>query len=529
MSRPGSGVVMGRRRFLSLGALGAGALGLGAMGTIAGCSSTAASPTPAADLDYILPTDPEVAAAESARAWNGTTAAFALAAGFSTVDLGGRLVDTWTYGGAAVAPELRLKSGDRVNVSVQNGLDAETTLHWHGIRIRNDMDGAAPTTQAPIGAGSSFEYNFIAPDPGTYWYHSHSGLQADRGLFGAMIVEDPNDITGADADAVLVLDDWLDGLGTTPDSVLMALNPAISGGHGGHGGGATTPAEHSEADMSVAQQLVSGGHGSSEPLGGMTQHIAYPLHLINGRPPNDPAVVTAAPGSTLRLRIINAAAETPYRFAVAGHEMTIVATDGYDVEPTPADTIIVGMAQRYDVLVTVKSGTWPVVAKVEGRDGYASTVLRSTDALALANPDVGGDLSELAGRLVIESELRPTESARLETKSPDRDYHIELIQAGDRYVWGMAGADAGKLVMKQGERVRITMKNTSTMWHPMHTHGHTFAVPDYGGLRRDTVNVLPGTELAIEFDADNPGEWMFHCHNAYHFEAGMTANLRYVR
>ena len=267
--------------------------------------------------------------------------------------------------------------------------------------------GAAPTTQAPIGAGSSFEYNFIAPDPGTYWYHSHSGLQADRGLFGALIVENPNDITGADVDAVLVLDDWLDGLGTTPDSVLMALNPAISGGHGGHGSGATTPAEHSEADMSVAQQLVSGGHGSSEPLGGMTQHIAYPLHLINGRPPNDPAVVTAAPGSTLRLRIINAAAETPYRFAVAGHEMTIVATDGYDVEPTPADTIIVGMAQRYDVLVTVKSGTWPVVAKVEGRDGYASTVLRSTDALALANPDVGGNLSELAGRLVTESELRP--------------------------------------------------------------------------------------------------------------------------
>ena len=80
-----------------------------------------------------------------------------------------------------MAPELRLKSGDRVNVSVQNGLDAETTLHWHGIRIRNDMDGAAPTTQAPIGAGSSFEYNFIAPDPGTYWYHSHSAITSRSG------------------------------------------------------------------------------------------------------------------------------------------------------------------------------------------------------------------------------------------------------------------------------------------------------------------------------------------------------------
>ncbi|MCJ0906413.1 multicopper oxidase family protein [Rhodococcus sp. ARC_M6] len=535
MSVPGSGarssmpVQLGRRRFLSLGALGAAAFGVGAVGSIAGCSSTAASPAQPTDLDYILPTDPEVAAAESARAWNGSTAAFALTAGFSTVDLGGRLVDTWTYGGAAVAPELRLTAGDRVKIAVHNALETETTLHWHGIRIRNDMDGAAPTTQAPIGVGTTFDYDFVAPDPGTHWYHSHSGLQADRGLFGAMIVEDPEDTSGADVDAVLVLDDWLDGLGTSPDSVLMALNPAIAGGHGGHGGAASAPAEHSAGEMTLAQQLVNAGHGSSEVLGGMTQHIAYPLHLINGRPPNDPAVVTAAAGAVLRLRIINAAAETPYRFAVAGHEMTIIAADGYDVEPAKADTIIVGMAQRYDVLVTVKSGSWPIVAKVEGRDGYASTVLRSNDASALANPDVGGSIPELGGRLVLESSLRPAQAVRLETKAPDRDYRIELIQAGDRYVWGMAGADAGKLIMKQGERVRITMKNSSTMWHPMHTHGHTFAVPGYGGLRRDTVNVLPGTELAIEFDADNPGEWMFHCHNAYHFEAGMTANLRYVR
>ena len=199
------------------------------------------------------------------------------------------------------------------------------------------------------------------------------------------------------------------------------------------------------------------------------------------------------------------------------------------MQPTVADTIVVGMAQRYDVLVTVRSGVWPIVAKVEGRQGYASTVLRTPDAVPMADADVGGAIPELGGRLVAESALRPVEAVRLDPREPDRDYRIELIQAGDRYVWGMAGVDAGRLIMKQGERVRITMKNSSTMWHPMHTHGHTFAIGAYGGLRRDTVNVLPGTELAIEFDADNPGEWMFHCHNAYHFEAGMTANLRYIR
>jgi len=532
MTRRDRGLVLDRRRFLRLSSLGAGAVGLGALGLAStGCGTGASTAQPTAtDLDYILPTDPEVAAAEAARAASGVTASFALAAAAGTVDLGGRLVNTWTYGGNAVAPELRVSRGDRVRVAVDNGLPAETTLHWHGIRIRNDMDGAAPVTQPAIAAGGgTFDYDFVAPDPGTYWYHSHSGLQADRGLFGALIVEDPDDRTGADADAVLVLDDWVDGLGTTPDAVLMALNPAIAGGHAGHGGGATAPAAHAEPEMERAQQLVSQGHGDSAALGGMTQHIAYPMHLINGRPPNDPAVIEAPAGQRLRLRIVNAAAETPYRFAVAGHELTIVAADGFDVRPVTADTVIVGMAQRLDVLITVRSGAWPVVAGVEGRDGYASTVLRTPDAVPLSNPDVGGQVPELNGRLVPESALRPVDAVRLADRRPDRDYRVELIQAGDRYVWGMAGTDAGRLVMKQGERVRITMANTSSMWHPMHTHGHTFAVPDYGGLRRDTVIVLPGTELAIEFDADNPGEWMFHCHNAYHFEAGMTANLRYIR
>lgn len=518
--------LLGRRRFLSLAAAGAGLAGIGALGAT-GCGSSAGTTSGPAGLDYIKPGDPEVAAAEAARAATGKTAAYALAAGAATVDLGGRLVNTWTYGAGAVAPELRLSAGDTLAVRVTNTVPAETSIHWHGIRIRNDMDGVPPVTQKPIAAGGTFEYRFIAPDPGTYWYHSHSGLQADRGLFGALIVEDPGDTTGADADAVLVLDDWVDGLGTTPDAVMAALNPDLHGGHAGHG--AAAPLQVGAGDAAVAASLTAAGHGESPLFGGMTQHIAYPLHLINGRPPNDPAVITAAPGSRLRLRIINAGAETPYRFAIAGHRLTVVAVDGYDVVPAEADTILIGMAQRYDVLVTVASGAWPVVAAVEGRPGYASTVLRSSDSAPLADPDIGGVIPELRGQPVPESELRPAQHIRLPDRPPDRDYAVDLLQAGDRYVWAMAGADAGDLVMKQGERVRITMHNRSTMWHPMHTHGHTFAIPDYGGLRRDTVNVLPGTSLAIEFDADNPGEWMFHCHNAYHFEAGMTANLMYVR
>jgi FtsP/CotA-like multicopper oxidase with cupredoxin domain len=109
-----------------------------------------------------------------------------------------------------------------MRASVTNSLSSDTSIHWHGIRIRNDMDGVPPVTQEAIVPGSTFDYSFVAPDPGTYWYHSHSGLQADRGLFGALIVEDPHDDSGADADAVLVLDDWVDGLGTTPDAIMAA-------------------------------------------------------------------------------------------------------------------------------------------------------------------------------------------------------------------------------------------------------------------------------------------------------------------
>lgn len=539
MTRPASRLVLDRRRFLSVASAGFAVSGLGVVGLgVAGCgsSSSASSDSPGPDkLDYIKPGDPEVAAAESKRRYSGTTVPVALSAGAATVDLGGRIVNTWAFGDKVVAPTIRMSAGDRLDATLSNSLSADTSIHWHGVRIRNDMDGVPPVTQPAVVPGSAFDYTFIAPDPGTYWYHSHSGLQADRGLFGALVVEDPQDSSGADTDTVLVLDDWVDGLGTTPDALITALNPQIAGGHGGHGahGGASStaamPAGPTSEETAVAERLVTAGHGNSSALGGMTQHITYPMHLINGRPSNDPSVIEAAPGTRLRIRIINAGAETPYRFAVAGHRLTVVAVDGYDVVPTDTDAILIGMAQRYDVLITVASGAWPVVASVEGRAGYASTVLRSTDTTPLANPDVGGSIPELTRQLVLESELKAAESVRLDSRPPDRDYRVDLLQAGDRYVWAMAGPDAGELVMKQGERVRITMTNTSTMWHPMHTHGHTFAVPAYGGLRRDTVNVMPRTSLAIEFDADNPGEWMFHCHNAYHFEAGMTANLKYIR
>ncbi|MFD9679432.1 multicopper oxidase family protein [Rhodococcus sp. NPDC059969] len=514
-----SSSALSRRLALKWGALTLGSAALSSA-ALSACSRGSANET----SSEISPFDDEVRAAEQLRFRSGHTVERNLTSTPARVSLGGREVDTWSYGAEAVGPEIRISKGDRLKVRLQNDLPAETSVHWHGIAIRNDMDGVPPITQERIQPGAEFTYDFVTPDRGTYWYHSHSGLQADRGLFGALVVEDPNDLTGADEDVVIVIDDWLDGLGTTPDAVLRALSPEVQGGHDGHGG---TPPEVDDAEIDSAAVLLAGGHGNSEALGGMATHITYPLHLINGRPVEDPFVISATAGTRLRLRVINAGAETPYRFSVAGHELTVVSADGQDVAHAVGEEILIAPAQRYDVLVTVQSGSWPIAAKVEGKPGGVACLLRTPDSVASVDLTSPAVLFGSGGRLVLESELRP--SGAREQRVPDREYSVDLIQAGDRYVWGMAGADAGRLIMKQGERIRIVMNNNTDMWHPMHTHGHTFSVPSYGGLRRDTVISLPRTQLAIDFDADNPGRWMFHCHNAYHFEAGMTADLHYVR
>lgn len=520
------------RRGVLAGALiaagSAGTLGLGA------CAPGRGGGAIADDPDYILASDPEVATTEQARAASGRTVARRLSAegGLCALEEGRSLL-TWGYREdlalALLGPTIHASRGDRLLIDLDNHLPEQTSVHWHGMRIRNDMDGAPPDTQAPIEPGASFRYDFIAPDHGTYWYHSHSGMQADRGLFGAIVIEDPDDVSGADIDHVLVIDDWLDGIAATPDEVLAALGPVgpigAAGGHS-HGG----PVDAPDGVNPGAYALVTQGVGDSEVLGGPSQHIAYPLHLLNGRSPTDPDRLEAAAGSRVRLRVVNAAAETPYRLAVAGHRLTVVAADGFDTEPHECDTVLIAPAQRVDVLLDLASGSWPVVARVEGREGAALAILASHDSVS-ASPigDAATRLPELDGQLATDAELRPAARAELAPRDPDQLWRLELIELDEGYVWGIAGEEAAIMRPRLGERVRIEMTNRSSMWHPMHLHGHTFAARHREGLRRDTIAVLPGETAVLDFDADNPGRWMIHCHNAYHFAAGMTAPIRYVR
>jgi FtsP/CotA-like multicopper oxidase with cupredoxin domain len=524
-----------RRRVLQLGAAGAVVVG----GSYAGVRVF--EPTAPTSVGLGAPVGPGsavVAATEAARHFTGTTVTRRLTAAPVTVDLGGRTVSTWAYDGTVPGPEIRVNAGDRLAVTLVNGLPDPTTVHWHGVALRNDMDGVPGLTMDPVAPGGRVDYAFTVPDPGTYWFHPHVGIQLDMGMQAALIVADPHEPGGYDEEVVLVLDDWTDGWGDSPQVNLDrmrrdgmrrdgmrggGMNGMSSGmGGSGMGGGGAGAGGMGGAGM--------GGVSASQPLGADTGDVVYPAHLINGRVPRDPVTVTSVPGHRIRFRLINAGGDTAYRFAVGGHRLTVTHADGFPVVPVEVDTLLLGMGERYDVVVTVADGAFPIVAVPEGKgDPAALAVLRSASGPA---PVVGARPVELGGRLLSYADLAPTASAVLPAHAPDREHDVVLGMADGGRRWlinGATFADHQPLLVAAGERVALTLRNQTMMFHPMHLHGHTFAAATSSGpgVRKDTIIVAPMQTMAIQVQADNPGQWMVHCHNAYHAELGMMDVLSY--
>ncbi|MBK5249866.1 MAG: multicopper oxidase domain-containing protein, partial [Actinomycetales bacterium] len=251
----------------------------------------------------------------------------------------------------------------------------------------------------------------------------------------------------------------------------------------------------------------------------------------NGRLPRDPFVISSAPGRRIRLRIINAGGDTAYRFAVGGHRLTVTHTDGFAVIPVEVDTLLIGMGERYDVMITTGDGAFPIVAVPEGKDAAPGMVVLRTASGQLPAPDVRP--AELGGRLLSYADLAPTEADALEPREPDQELELalQMVDGGRRWFINGAGfGDHEPLDIRAGERVRLIMRNESMMFHPMHVHGHTFALAGSNGpgIRKDTINVLPMETIAVDLQADNPGQWAVHCHNIYHAELGMTTVLSYL-
>jgi FtsP/CotA-like multicopper oxidase with cupredoxin domain len=471
-----------------------GSLGLGAAALLGGC--TAGSPT----TPVRIPPTPTLS----------TPAVRAiLRPGISHVDLGGITANTWCYDGQVPGKLLHAKAGDVVQVQVRNQLPVETSVHWHGIRLHNTADGVPGITQDPIAAGAEYTYTFQAPDPGTYFFHPHSGVQIDRGLYAPLIVDDPAEPGAYDHEWVLVLDDWTDGVGRSPDDILAAFK-----------------AEHGTISQGMNHNMSGMGGMGRSPLGDVGD-ITYPYYLINGRIPAAPQTLTAKPGQRVRLRIINAAADTLFRIALGGHTLTVTHTDGYPVQPQQTRALYLAQGERADLLVTLADGVFPLVASAEGKQGQGIILIRTGGG---ATPSANVRPGELDTDPLLLAALMPTEAARLPQREPDQVEQVTLNGQMKPYAWGMNGTTFGSdtpITTAAGRRVRLQMTNMTMMAHPMHIHGHTWSLPGNGGLRKDTVLVLPMQTITADLEADNPGRWAYHCHNIYHAEIGMMTTLQY--
>lgn len=503
---------LNRRSFLGL------SIATTAVAALAACTPT---PPVKAGTTRILPTDPIIATYEARRASTGKTLSQTLTAGPLSTTRAGRDIATWGYNGSLVAPTLRGSVGDQLNVTVANKLTESTSIHWHGLAMRNDADGVPGLTQEGIGAGTKYPYDFKLPHPGTYWYHSHVEMQRERALYGALIIDDPQEPLTYDKEWVIVLDDWMDGVTGTPDDILKEL----SGGMGDMGG-----MDHGGTDGPMAMGHMLMG-ATSDFLGGDAGDVAYPMHLFNGTSAEKPETFTAKQGERIRLRIINAAGDTAYRVGVPNQQLTVTHTDGFPVAHAQADAIVLGMGERIDALLTVRDGYTPVVALAEGKDQMAYGLLSTGTGNAPARADLP---TTLTGKIVDGGQLTADPSVNLAAKTPDRVHELRLTGGMANYDWGINGHrfDMAKpferaFDLQTGERVEVKFINDTEMWHPMHIHGHTFQI-GATGARKDTVIVRPQETVTVQFDADNPGQWLTHCHNAFHAERGMMGVFSYI-
>jgi multicopper oxidase len=496
-----------------------------------------------------------IAAVEKTRPHSGRTVTASLTAQQTEIDLGGITARTLAYGNTIPGPLIRANIGDELAITVTNRLDQPTSLHWHGIVLRNDMDGVEPATPN-IPAGHDFTFKFSVPNAGTYWAHPHVGLEEDMGLYLPVIVDDPTEPGNYDAEWIVVMDDWTDGVGKSPQQLYEALTspnkPTMQNMPAATPTTTTTPTTGTTTSTNKATTttgttgttststatgmpgtpgMPASEVGTSDLLGGDAGDIAYPYYLINGRVPAAATTFSAKPAQRIRIRFINSGSDTAFRVALAGHSMTVTHTDGYPVVPTQVDALLIGMAERYDVIVTAADGVFPLVAAAEGKNAVARALLVTGSG---SQPDPQFRPAELTKRVGTLEMFTATTSVNLGAAEPN--LNLPVLLGGDmaKYVWTINGEPYSKtdpLHVRQGQRPTITFDNSTMMYHPIHLHGHTFQVikaDGAPGARKDTVIVLPKQKINAVLVADNPGLWMLHCHNTYHAYAGMQTRLDYV-
>ena len=492
-----------------------------------------------------------------------------------------------TVNGSIPAPTLHWREGDTVTLHVTNHLDEETSIHWHGIILPYQMDGVPGISFNGIAPGETFTYRFKVQQSGTYWYHSHSGMQEQTGLYGSIII-DPiaADPIQADRDYVVQLSDWTD---EDPMTVFTKLKKQSDYYNFN---------QHTAVDFlrdAIDDGLLSAiekrhtWNMMRMSMTDLSDISAYTYtYLMNGATPGGNWTGLFRPGEKVRLRFINSAAQTLFDIRIPGLKMWVVQADGQNIEPVLVDEFRIGLAETYDVIVCPAAAAYTVFAQTMDRTGYACGTLATQIGMTAAVPtpdkpvpltmmdmmgDMGGmdhsahgDMSAAdvrvhhAGseyganvdmrvdtprtnlddpgiglrnngrRVLTYADLRSIGAAP-DPRAPGREIELHLTGNMERYSWSFDGLEFGQSTpvhFRYGERLRVILVNDTMMTHPVHMHGMWCDLESPAGgfqVRKHTLVVQPAQRVSFLVTADALGRWAWHCHLFYHMHAGMMREI----
>jgi FtsP/CotA-like multicopper oxidase with cupredoxin domain len=503
----------------------------------------------------------------------GKTVVYHLNVNDTLVNYTGKTKKAIAINGSIPAPGLYFTEGDTAEIHVHNLMNKETSIHWHGLIVPNQYDGVPYLTTAPIKAGMTHIYKFPLVQNGTYWYHSHTKLQEQSGMYGALIIH--KRLEPVIKEYTIVLSDWTN---EKPSEVHRRLHNATD-----------WYAIKKKSTQDYGQAIKEGylktkfNNEWKRMLAMDVSDVYYDRFFINGQSTSE--IPDFKAGEKVKLRIMNGSASTYFWLKYTGSKLEVVANDGKDVEPVEVDRMIIAVSETYDVVVTIpEDKSYEFLATAEDRTRSASLWL-GTGTKVKAKPlprlkyfegmgmmnsmmKMNGDMDDMGMNMANQvmdmnmvmypeitgppehkhnkekeealdaivtlnyGMLRATEETTL-PEAPTRVLHFELTGNMNRYVWSIDNktvSETDKILIKKGENIKIVLTNNTMMRHPMHLHGHFFRVlngqGDYSPLK-NVLDIMPMETDTLEFAATESGDWFFHCHILYHMMSGMGRIFTY--
>jgi len=493
---------------------------------------------------------------------------------------GGRSGHAFAVNGTVPGPLIRLREGQDVRLHVTNNLDQDSSIHWHGLLLPFQFDGVPGVSFPGIKPGQTFTYEFPVRQNGTYWWHSHSGLQEQAGHYGPIIIESAEPDPRYDRDYVVLLSEFTP---IHPHEIMRKLkvgehyfqrqmNSATEGTLSGE-------MRRMWGEMRMNPRDISDVTGSTYTF------------LINGHGPADDLQLQFQPGERVRLRVINGSAMTFFNVRIPGVPMRVIQADGQDVDEVEVDEFQIGVAETYDVIVAPPDGSHAIVAEAMDRSGMGIASLTSHPGHVASAPEMreiptltmtdmgmmdhsahaamGHDMGDMEHNMRDTSLLPPDVKVGpgLDMVAPmptdrmdfpglgldsvehrvlrytdlkakrmnphrevEREMEIHLTGNMERYMWSFDGKKFTSVTddpirIGYDERVRVKLVNQTMMAHPIHLHGHFFEMVNGADHMhqplKHTMIVQPGGTATFDLTANEPGDWAFHCHLLYHMHAGM--------